>query len=162
MHRLFHLLTKCPACTGCCIFSPSAPTPDCPSGPIEESLGADRVVVSPTGHPSATGVVQTISSFCPRLRGRYRSTQAAGVRSRAGCQARPLQGTCAGCRCGRYRSTALPPVAGACYRGMRTPVATGPRRWLQVRPLQEHCAAAGGWCEPLYQGTNHRRQRSAP
>ena len=33
---------------------------------------------------------------------------------------------------------------------MRPPVAAGPRRWLQVQPLQGHCAAAGGWC--LLQG----------
>ena len=53
-------------------------------------------------------------------------------------------------RTNRRLAFALPPVAGACYRGMRTPVAAGPRRWLQVRPLQEHCAAAGGLC--LLQG----------
>ena len=97
---------------------------------------------------------------------------------------RPLQEHCTGCRRSRYRSTAVPPVAGACYRGMRTPVAAGPRlrpalgptkstgtsvplehphrRWcLRTQPLQEHRAAAGGWC--LLQGyANPRSNRTAP
>ena len=30
---------------------------------------------------------------------------------------------CAACGCNRYRNTVLPPVAGACYRAMQTPVA---------------------------------------
>ena len=111
------------------------PTPDCPfGGLIEESLGADRAVVSLThGHPSLQGLCnpsRDSAQGCEGGRagcrsGRYRSTALAAGAAATGAlhrlQVRSLQEHCTGCRCSRYRSTPLPPVAGACYRGMPCP-----------------------------------------
>ncbi len=122
--------------------SHQVPPPDCPfGGLIEESLGADRAVVSLThGHPSLQGLCNPSrdsaqgceggatgapAGACSQRRcGRYGSTLLAAGAAATGAlrwlPVRPLQ-HCTGCRCGRYRSTALPPVAGACYRGMPHP-----------------------------------------
>ena len=104
MHRLLHLLTKCP--------DPRLPL----GGPIEESLGADRVVVSPTGHPSLQG------------------------------SCKPSRVSAQGCE----GATGAHRLLGCAQIWLPGAAATGNLRWLQVRPLQEHCAAAGGWC--LLQG----------
>ena len=89
---------------------------------------------------------------------------AGGICYRGSCWC-PLQEACAACGCGRYRSTALLPVAACCMlQGLLLVPATLGLRCLRMQPLQEHRAAAGGWCLP--QGyanpcSNRPRLRSA-